>query len=422
MLEPLQSVRDAVDHALDGCSLLAELRWLLALRDALDYLVGILLVVEEQNEVPSGDVKARVEQAHAEFAAFVGSCPLAIAEPLRARIAALAEGLRAEMSLLLETSAFKSGNASLAQNTGQDSGYARVSGPGATGTIEGSDAVSLGASAPAAVSAGDEFLARFVAYPQGEDKLARELLDEGGGKRVELSRKSCRLARGTRVQVVLQSSHFTVESRGDACTKEFVWDGKAESLEFAVAVPQDVAVSQSLLRFSLLISDLPLAAINLEVRIGQPQAGSQVQQVGVSLPRRAFASYASRDRLRVLDRVDAMRISAGMDVFVDCLDLYAGKRWKPRLEKEIRERELFVLFWSSTAAQSLWVTWEWEQALLKGDPEEHMQIQPLEHGVRPPRGLEEIHVGSPLMAVRAAEEILARKKARAARKQGQAAS
>lgn len=124
-----------------------------------------------------------------------------------------------------------------------------------------------------------------------------------------------------------------------------------------------------------------------------------VQTAKIEAARTAFASYASTDRDRVLDRVAAVRISAGLDVFLDCLSLHPGEAWKQRLADEIRERDLFLLFWTAAAAGSEWVTWEWQTALAaKG--KNGLQVHPLESGIAPPEQLKDLHFGDVMMLIR----------------------
>jgi hypothetical protein len=117
----------------------------------------------------------------------------------------------------------------------------------------------------------------------------------------------------------------------------------------------------------------------------------------------AFASYSSADRSRVLDRVAAVRIAAGLEIFLDCLDLHPGEQWKPQLDEEIRKRDIFLLFWSAHAQESKWVTWEWQKAL-QDKGKERMQIHPLEPGVKPPPELADLHFGDVYMWVRTGYE------------------
>ena len=120
----------------------------------------------------------------------------------------------------------------------------------------------------------------------------------------------------------------------------------------------------------------------------------------------AFASYSSRDRQRVLDRVDAIQI-CGINVFLDCLSLHPGEKWKSKLEHEIADRDLFILFWSKNAKESKEVSWEWQTAL-KNKGKDSIQVQPLQPTFEapPPDELRELHFGSACMLARKAYENL----------------
>lgn len=156
--------------------------------------------------------------------------------------------------------------------------------------------------------------------------------------------------------------------------------------------------ADTLLKFDVLIADIVVAMLRLDLEIAR-RAAPEPAEVSSQAARTAFASYSSTDRQRVLDRIDAVRIAAGLDVFLDCLSLKPSEQWKPRLDQEIRARDLFLLFWSQAAASSPWVEWEWREALaLKGMAA--MQIHPLENAVLPPPELEALHFGSVAMYAR----------------------
>ncbi|MFO1432922.1 MAG: toll/interleukin-1 receptor domain-containing protein [Candidatus Competibacteraceae bacterium] len=134
----------------------------------------------------------------------------------------------------------------------------------------------------------------------------------------------------------------------------------------------------------------------------------QYRRVKIESATTAFASYASQDRLRVLDRVAALQISAGMDVFQDCLSLHSGEAWKEKLLQEILKRDLFLLFWSKFAKNSQWVKWEWTTALEKRG-EEVIQLHPLDIAdeAPPPSELAHLHFGSSVMHIRKSYEAIA---------------
>ena len=119
---------------------------------------------------------------------------------------------------------------------------------------------------------------------------------------------------------------------------------------------------------------------------------------------KAFASYSSKDRERVIDRVAAIRIAAKVDVFLDCHDLNPGDAWENVLADRIDGCDTFMLFWSDDAAASRWVMWEWKRALHKPGLD-RMQFHPLENGVKPPPELSAIHLGDAYMDLRTVERL-----------------
>jgi hypothetical protein len=117
-----------------------------------------------------------------------------------------------------------------------------------------------------------------------------------------------------------------------------------------------------------------------------------------------FASYASKDRQRVLDRTSEI-CRSGFDLWMDCLDLRPGETWKAELEKQIKNRDLFLLFWSANAKKSKWVRWEWKTAL-KARGISGIDPHPLDpvSEAKPPRELDKLHFGDPYMLIRKASQ------------------
>lgn len=259
-----------------------------------------------------------------------------------------------------------------------------------------SEPVWLGASAPKAVKPGDEFTARFVAYEKQLEEEVRQLLEQLSPK-VEpvLGVQECRWKRGTQVTVKLSGRGLTI----DPAEQPFIWNGGRSLLEFDVEVPQAAPEGKVVLKFDVFIEGIMVARLRLDLEIAlSPVAGENVM-ANVEPAKSAFVSYSSKDRLRVLDRVASIKISAGIDPFLDCLDLHPGEAWKARLDDEIRRRDLFILFWSKNASESEWVVWELGMAL-KEKGENAFQLHPLDPDVKPPDGLEELHVGDVIMWVR----------------------
>jgi TIR domain len=158
------------------------------------------------------------------------------------------------------------------------------------------------------------------------------------------------------------------------------------------------------LKFDASIDNIVVARLRLDVEITAAAREPDRNGVLSEAANTAFASYASEDRLRVLDRLSEIRRS-GVDVFLDCLCLHPGEQWKRVLESEIVQRDLFLLFWSRHAKRSQWVTWEWQTALrLKGllGIEPH-PLEPV-FEAEPPEELKALHFGDPYMLARKAYE------------------
>ena len=85
------------------------------------------------------------------------------------------------------------------------------------------------------------------------------------------------------------------------------------------------------------------------------------------------------------------------------LYLEPGDRWEKSLYKYIDESDLFLLFWSSAAKASEWVTKEWQYALeRKGSNEMNPpEIVPViiegPPPVEPPPELAHLHFNDPLI-------------------------
>jgi hypothetical protein len=153
------------------------------------------------------------------------------------------------------------------------------------------------------------------------------------------------------------------------------------------------------LKLDVFVDEIVVAMLRFDLELAADVRAGERQRARAPAARSAFASYSSHDQQRVLDRVAAVRISAGLDIFLDCMSLHPGEEWKPQLEREIKSRDLFLLFWSFAASQSPWVTWEWKTALRERG-RSAMQIHPLEVGVTPPEELKDLHFGDAYMLAR----------------------
>lgn len=257
--------------------------------------------------------------------------------------------------------------------------------------------VRLGASAPDSVRPGDHFVAQFAAYVRAqEEEVRKAFVALSRRSEPKLGLKTCRWKLNTPVKVMLTGEHLTVDPSMD----EFVWEGDHNLLSFEVSVDAGAPEGSTVLKYHVYIGDVRVAMLPLEIEIGARPASTKPKEVTAEPARTAFASYASEDRDRVLDRIAEAKLSAGLEVFMDCISLRAGSDWERCLEQEIKDRDLFLLFWSSHAKDSKWVTWEWQTALRQKGLEaiRLRPLQPVREAV-PPEELQRLHFDDPLMVM-----------------------
>ena len=290
-------------------------------------------------------------------------------------------------------------------------------GPGPSGELDGSVAetraakrnevepVLLGVSAPRAVKPSESFIVRLAAYiKSAEAGLEKKLtaLAQGKGD-VHLGippDESARWPVGTPVTVRVSGDGFTAQP----AQGRFVWNGSENVVSFVIKAASTLMESSAILSFEVYIEGIRVAFVPIPIEIAAQPAGGE-QRVKVSPVRTAFASYASDDRPRVMDKLGALSAcDKGLKVFTDCLEMKPGEAWKQRLETEIPSSDLFLLFWSRAARASQYVSWEWRRAL---DTKGLTAIQPMPLETPklapPPPELSSLHFNDLYVIVRDAE-------------------
>lgn len=147
----------------------------------------------------------------------------------------------------------------------------------------------------------------------------------------------------------------------------FEWDGHSHIAGFIVHSHHDEP-GTTVLSIQVLIEDVTVAVIPLQISItltNQHAKSSETNLRSITrAPSSIFASYSSKDIQLVSRSLSTLtRWSPTLDIFQDCLDLTPNSLFKPKLELEIIRRDVFMLFWSRNAANSPWVTWEYNTAL-----------------------------------------------------------
>lgn len=287
-----------------------------------------------------------------------------------------------------------------------------ASAPAASAAAPELEPVLLGGSAPRQVQPGDFFLAQLSVYTAAHEPKARQALErEGQADELRLGTETeCRWPVGTRVSVKCQGKGGLIVST-DAQT--FTWNGQCHTFSFDVEVAEDARPRDALIVMELFVHDredapdvVQAARLSMEVEItAQPPAAPvPPQTVTAAAVRTAFASYASPDRLDVLERASSIHRSAGIDVKVDVLFLEMGERWDQELLKEIEACDKLMLFWSEHTPKSDWVKWEWEHAV-KAKGEHVLELHLLRHTPidQVPQELRKYHFDDPYIRHRDAE-------------------
>ena len=241
--------------------------------------------------------------------------------------------------------------------------------------------VALGASRPDAVSPGDEFTVSFAAYlPELEPEVENLLSNLSPHANSVLNIKRCQWRKGAAFEVELRANGLDI----DEPRQQFTWNGEKELIFWDVCLPQNSSGNTRVLKIDVFTGKIRIAKLRLDLTISEQGTQGRNSVTGVEPAKTSFASYASKDRVRVLDMVQAIETNAGIDVFMDCMDIRPGEEWRNVILNEIAERDQFLLFWSSNAKNSEWVDLEWRTAypLI---PELDFQIHPLDSpSVAPP--------------------------------------
>jgi hypothetical protein len=227
--------------------------------------------------------------------------------------------------------------------------------------------VLLGVSAPRAVGPGQAFTAVFAAYIQEAEAAVRQQMMEMSGATLAATRTllglapagRSRWAVGTPVLVRITGDHIVAQP----ASISFEWNGERNEVAFLVRVNAAAPKGTTHLCFEAFIGAVPVAFVPVPMHIGEVRGDAAPETVTASPFSTAFASYASGDAAQVTLGVSWLkRWDAGLDVFLDCLDLNPNERWQRELESVIPARDVFLLFWSVRAMNSPWVRWELQTA------------------------------------------------------------
>ncbi len=234
--------------------------------------------------------------------------------------------------------------------------------------------VLLAVSTPKRVCPGGKCSVRFVAYnKQLEEEIPNIFANLNPRSMIQKNLKKTRWAAGTLAKVRFYGDHVTAENP----EQQFIWNGAYEIRDFVIEVSFEAPLQTIVGKFDVLVDEIRVGTIRQNLQVSSYATPFDLSQSFVTAAQSAYISYAPEDKRRVLYLVDSMKISSGMDLFVDCLSLCPSEQLKFKLEKEIGKRDLFVIFWSNTTKNSQYVAWEWKTAL-KTKARDSIILQPLQ--------------------------------------------
>jgi hypothetical protein len=260
--------------------------------------------------------------------------------------------------------------------------------------------------APSEIRSRGRFLVQVYLHLGGREREATDLAEAADRtaefRTARLLDRSVR--EGAHLTLHLQIDDFEIKRP----IHTIAWRRRTCSADFAIRAPRRLLTGSWPAEVRVSLDGVPIGRLTFMLRVrgllawALRQAPQRTEiQVRASAARKAFASYASTDRVEVLKRVQ-MLSAAGIEVFQDVISLDPGARWERELYKAIDQADLFLLFWSTAARRSKYVRKEIDYALRrqkrsKGPPDIVPVIIEGPPPPRAPRRLRHLHFNDHLL-------------------------
>jgi hypothetical protein len=240
----------------------------------------------------------------------------------------------------------------------QKNSHARRGTPEVPGPV---DKVHFSVTSPPDVTPGSSFILQVWAHLERQRHIVIERARQSVGGEIRIESKGpVHLPRSTVLCVRLKIEGLTVEDPEDT----ILWEGEVGNATFAVMVPKDAVAGARRGLVTIHVDGFQIAKIHFSIQVGAQQSRADHLAVQERQHRSAFASYASADNDEVLARIQGIQKAAPeLDIFLDRLKLRSGQDWEQELWKRISASDVFYLFWSKNARDSIWVEKEWRYAL-----------------------------------------------------------
>ena len=214
--------------------------------------------------------------------------------------------------------------------------------------------------APQEIARGSKFVLEVWAYHEYEYGFVLQTTKEAKLHNIGVKH-------GTRIisGILLKISIVIEKLNIDEATETFFWNGDPTNIQFFVNVPSDILIGDYFGNAVISYSGITIAKIKFIITIENTRINNFINTTREKFyPTTAFASYATENRIDVLSRIHGMKkVAPDLKIFLDIFSLRSGENWQEKLEKQVINKDIFYLFWSRDAANSIWVEREWKLAL-----------------------------------------------------------
>ena len=213
--------------------------------------------------------------------------------------------------------------------------------------------VEFGVSHPTSVTIGISFIVDVLVYYQPERSQALERAAEFRPENDRFSSAGAvPIARGTKLNISVRLPWET-----EPKSQIVYWSGAITNVSFRV-MPTHLMPEPVYGTCEVAVDGLTIGQVFFRLEIHEDGSDDQRTFSRAQVIRSAFASYTSKDRRRVLARVQGIE-KLGVRVFMDTHGLRSNEQYKKRIFEAIDSADIFYLFWSRHATRSNWVDQEW---------------------------------------------------------------
>jgi hypothetical protein len=182
-----------------------------------------------------------------------------------------------------------------------------------------------------------------------------------GSEKIKIQSKGpVKIERGTTLIVRLRIAGFQIDDPEET----ILWEGEIGNANFIIHVPKDTRAGNYAGIATISVDGIiNIAKLKFVLEVGDSSKPASKKKVEEIRYKTAFASYASKDREKVLLIIQGIQKGLpSLDIFMDVLSLRSGQNYEQLLFQNIKSRDIFYLFWSHAARNSEWVEKEWRYA------------------------------------------------------------